>query len=456
MVDMQDPLSPQIGVLGSVLIAPELAGEMLSRVSPEDFLSDTYRQIYYAIRSLFAEGETVDPVTVRCKLGGVEGDQWGKLLLEMMELTPTAVNIWEYAGRMKEQARLYRINTLGGQLQSCVDMEQARAHIAGLNGLLSDRPGVQRMNMEQLLLDFYERHGSGQARTYLTWGYDKLNEGLYTELGDMVVLGGYPSAGKTALAISFAWHMAERYRVGFYSLETNQYKLADRLMANLARIDMPTIKRGSISEEQWAALTEITPQLRKRTLELIQAGGMTVEDIQADALARGYQVIFVDYLQLIVCQGHNRTEQVSRISIGLHQLAQRHNITVVALSQLSRPEKKGDEDMAPTMASLRESGQIEQDADAILLLYLEEPQRPTKSRRVLKVAKNKEGERGLLYLVFDGEYQYFRKSAIETPAPAAREHRHSRPRQLTWAELNAGPPEEDPFPDPPKEVQHGV
>ena len=456
MVDMQDTLSPQIAVLGSVFIEPKLVGEMLSRVQPEDFLSDTYRTVYFAIRSLFTAGEPVDLVTVRCKLDGTGDSQWGRLLMEIIDLTPTAANIWEYAALMKEKSRVYRAREIGGTIQSCADMEQIREQTATLNGLLSDRPGVQRMDMEQLLLDFYERHGSGKAREYLSWGYDKLNDGLYTELGDMVVIGGYPSAGKTALAISFAWHMAERYRVGFYSLETNQYKLADRLMANLARIDMPTIKRGTISETQWAGLTEIAPTLRRRTLELIQAGGMTVEDIQADALAHGYQIIFVDYLQLIVCQGYNRTEQVSNISIGLHQLAQRHNITVVALSQLSRPEKKGEEDKAPTMASLRESGQIEQDADAVMLLYLEEPQRPAKSRRVLKVAKNKEGERGLLYLVFDGEYQRFRESAIETPAPAAREHRHSRPRQLTWAELNAGPPEEDPFPDPPKEAQHGA
>lgn len=441
---LTDTLSAQVGVLGSVLIEPSLVGEMLSRVRPEDFLDSRCKQVFYAMRSLFTSGKAADPITVRGELGGAAGDEWSNFLWDLMSLTPTAQNIWEYADLMKEQARLANARELGALLQDCDTMDKARTYIGSLNGLLCERTGVQRMNMEQLLLNFYDRHTSGKAREYITWGYDKLDEGLYAELGDMIVLGGYPSAGKTALAVAFAWHMSKRYRVGFYSLETSQYKLADRLMSNLANIDMPTIKRGEITDEQWSRMAELTPSLRERTLELIQAGGMTVADIQADALANGYQIIFVDYLQLIVSQGFNRTEQVSNISLGLHQLAQRNGVAVVALSQLSRPEKKGDEAVAPTMASLRESGQIEQDADAIMLIYLEEPKRPDKSRRVLKIAKNKEGARGMIYLAFDGAHQRFRESAIEAPVPAIRPCRRQN-QQISWAEMHAGPPEEDPF-----------
>lgn len=116
--------------------------------------------------------------------------------------------------------------------------------------------------MSQMLLAFADRH-SGTPVQYMTWGLPKLDAGTYTEMGDMVVLGGYPSAGKTALAVSMAYHQARTHRVGFYSLETNQYKLADRLIANLAGIEMPTIKRNEISEEAWgrfaAALTGSGP-----------------------------------------------------------------------------------------------------------------------------------------------------------------------------------------------------
>ena len=157
---------------------------------------------------------------------------------------------------------------------------------------------------------------------------------------------------------------------------------------------------------------------------------MSVQDIQADALARRYEIVYIDYLQLVEPETRkpNRTEQVSGISRGLQQLAHGHGMLVVALSQLSRADKAGEDKLVePTMSDLRESGQIEQDADAILLLYLEEPGRPDKSRRVLKVAKNKEGTRGRIYLVFDGQYQRFRESALEEPAPAAKRQTCKRP-----------------------------
>ena len=379
-------------------------------------------------------------MTVLHELGAVEDGEWRRYILELMDLTPTAQNVMEYVKIMKEQARVAKLNELGVLLMGCKDMDDGKAYISQLNDLLSERPGLQRMNMEQLLVNFYERQS--EEHVYLSWGMDTLDAELYAEQGDMVVIGGYPSAGKTALAVSFAWHMAREHRVGFYSLETTQYKLADRLIANLAGIDLSVIKRGQISEEEWTRLADLSPHIRPRKLDLIPAGGMTVEDIQADALANRYDIIFVDYLQLIVAQGHNRTEQVTKISVGLHQLAQRNGITVVALSQLSRPEKKGEDEVAPTMASLRESGQIEQDADIILLLYLESPRKPKESRRVLKTAKNKEGERGRVYLVFDGAHQRFHMSAVD--GPALQEHTRVKPPKW-WGKRFDGPPADDPW-----------
>lgn len=444
MVNMSDTLSAQVGVLGSMLIEPALVGEVLSKVREDDFLSGKCRLVFQAFRSLFTAGEAADAISVRAKLGGPADGEWSRYLQELMELTPTARNVWEYVRLMKEQAQVAKLNELGGLLTACTDMDKGKKYISQLNALLSERPGIQRMNMEQLLVNFYERQS--QEHVYLSWGLNKLDDRLYAELGDMIVVGGYPSAGKTALAVAFAWHMAREYRVGFYSLETNQYKLADRLIANLAGIDLSAIKQGQISEEEWARLAELSPHIRPRKLDLIPAGGMTVEDIQADALSRRYQIVFVDYLQLIVSRGYNRQEEVARTSVGLHQLAQSNGITVVALSQLSRPDRKGEDEVAPTMASLRESGQIEQDADAIMLLYLEEPKRPTESRRVLRIAKNKEGERGLMYLVFDGEHQRFRESAIEGPAPEA-EPAHRKKPPAWWRKKYDGDPIDDPWPN---------
>ena len=448
MVEQDGRLSAQVAVLGSLLIEPSLVGQALERVRPEDFLTHRCRMVFEAIRSLYAEGRPTDPVAVRDRLGGKDGDAWTEYLLELMGLTPTAANIWEYAALMREQARMAKVVELGGLLQVAQDMDKARTYIAQLNELLVERRGVQRMDMAQMLLAFTDRH-SGTPVEYMTWGLPKLDAGTYTEMGDMVVLGGYPSAGKTALAVSMAYHQAKDRRVGFYSLETNQYKLADRLMANLAGIEMPTIKRNEITGEQWKRVADRSDRIRARQLDLIEASGMSAQDIQADALAHRYEIVYIDYLQLIEPETRkvNRTEQVSAISRDLQKLAHGTGRLVVALSQLSRPDKVAEDKVVePTMSDLRESGQIEQDADAIMLLYLEEPGRPDVSRRILKVAKNKEGTRGRIYLVFDGQFQRFRESAIEEPAPGSKRQTYKRPPkdQLDFFDLPG--PDEEPMP----------
>lgn len=455
MVEREEKLSAQVGVLGSLLIDPSLVGQALERIRPEDFLTPKCRMVFQAIRSLYTEGRPTDPVTVRGKLGGKDGDSWTEYLLELMDLTPTAANVWEYAALMREQARMAKVAQLGGLLQAARDLDGARGYIAQLNELLVERRGVRRLDMTQMLLAFTDRH-SGAPMEYMTWGLPKLDGGTYVEMGDMVVLGGYPSAGKTALAVSMAYHQAQYRRVGFYSLETNQYKLADRLMANLAGIEMSAIKKNQITGEQWQRVADQSDRIRGRKLELIEASGMSVQDIQADALAHRYEIVYIDYLQLIEPESRkvNRTEQVSGISRGLQQLAHGTGRLVVALSQLTRAEHTGKkEQVEPTMSDLRESGQIEQDGDAILLLYLEEPNRPEASRRVLKIAKNKEGTRGRIFLVFDGQHQRFRESAIEEPAPGATRKTYTRPPkdQLDFFDLPG--PDEEPTPfDQPKET----
>lgn len=148
----EDKLSAQVAVLGSLLIDDRLVGQALERIRPEDFLTPKCRMVFQAIRALFAEGKPTDAVTVRSKLGAREGDGWTQYLMELMELTPTTANIWEYASIMREQARIAKVNELGGLLQVAQDMDKARGHIAKINELLVDRRGVRRMDMSQMLL----------------------------------------------------------------------------------------------------------------------------------------------------------------------------------------------------------------------------------------------------------------------------------------------------------------
>ena len=169
MVEQNAQLSSQVAVLGSLLIQPELVGQALERVRPEDFLTPKCRMVFQAIKSLYTEGKPTDPVTILGKLRGKDGDSWAEYLMELMDLTPTANNVWEYAAVMREEARMAKVNELGALLQVARDMDKARGYTAQLNELLVERRGVQRMDMTQMLLAFTERH-SGDPVEYMTWG----------------------------------------------------------------------------------------------------------------------------------------------------------------------------------------------------------------------------------------------------------------------------------------------
>jgi len=439
----EDQLLSQEAVVGSMLLDSQVIGEVLESVREEDFLSARCRLLFHTIKDMFSNGEKVDPVTVLGRLGAAGDVEMRSYLLQLMEVTPTAANVMEYAKLVREHSRRARRRELGRLLQEEDDDEKAARCIAQLNELSVDRRGVQRMSMEEALLNFMDRHST--PHQYLTWGVPKLDHGLYIDPGDLVVLGGYPSAGKTALAVSFAYHHAEKMRVGFYSLETNQYKLADRLIANIARVELSRIKLGTMDDEDWKSVAEESDRMRARNLDLIEASGMSVQDIRADALAHRYQAVYVDYLQLVEPENRReiRQEQVAGISRGLQGLAHGSGILVVALSQLSRQKREGpDKVLEPTMGDLRESGQVEQDSDAVMLLYLERPQEPDESRRILKIGKNKEGIRGRVYLVFDGQYQRFRQSELNEPLDKPNSRRAAperRDRQESfWALESAG------------------
>jgi len=421
----QKLLDAQVAVLGSILIDPSIAGMVLAESREEDFTGAQYRAIYAAIRDLFVSGEPIDPVTVKHKAGGVDNE----LILGIMDVTPTAANVQEYIKIMRERAKLQRLRELGAALINAADTQEAEGHVVKANELLCDRAAVKSVDINQGILRFFERQNA--KKEYLNWGIPQLDDHMYTDTGDFVVIGGRPSAGKTALALNFAWHIAKTKNVGFFSLETGEEKAYDRLMAHVAKVDFRRIKQHALTEADYKAIASCSGEATTRRFALIEANGMTVHDIQAYALSKRYEVIFVDYLQMIPSSGHNRTEEVAKISLGLHNLAQRNGIIVVALAQLSRPERAQEQEKAPTMASLKESGQIEQDADAIMLLYLDNPLLPSSDRK-LKIAKNKEGTTGLLTLAFSGQYQEFTVKTDRLPKSAPPDEDEITMKELGW------------------------
>ena len=401
-------LDAEQGVIGAMLIAPEIARDVLARVDGEDFLSEANRQIFQTARALLRAGAPVDPMTIRDRLGA----EYTQYMMQLMEVTPTAAN-WEvYASLMHRQATLRRIRDVAGQLESAATLEECRPLCADLTQLLSDRRQVDAWTMQEMLEDFFHSQDPDTAAPeYITTGFSEVDQGNYTELGDVLMIGGYPSDGKTALALMLAYHMAGQYKVGFFSLETDKRKVRDRMVSHIGQIDFGTIKHRTLREEDWKVLAQKSQDIISRDLTVIRGAGMTATEIAAISQAYAFQVIFIDYVQLVIPEVDRRaprSEQMADVSRTLHTFAQRSGTLVVELAQLTRPEKGPWRE--PDMHDLKESGQFEQDADIIYLLFRPDPKSKEfdqDEHRILKIAKNKESRRGKWPLYFDGSKQTF-------------------------------------------------
>lgn len=397
-VTASDWLQAQYSVLGAVLIEPGLAPKLMAQTHSADF-SGPCQTVYGGMRQLFTAGKPVDVVSVNAALGG----EYREFLLQLMQITPTAANLDHYIDLCREQARVLAVRDIGLTLSQAESADQIRQLLEEANGMMVEKNSLRISSMGDALRSFFDRH-SGETK-YLSWPIPELNDRLYSEPGDFILVGGYPSSGKSALSLQCAWHWARDQKVGFFSLETSSEKLFDRMMASVANVSMDALKRNQISAEQWEQICKMTDGIANRPLELIPAAGMNVAQVRSVTMMRGYKVIIIDYVQLLSATGANRTEQVTNISLALHRMAQDMGVTVVALSQLKR--KSGDD--TPESSDLRESGQLEQDADIIMLLKLENKDKPDGPRE-LYITKNKEGTCPKIVLDFDGKHQTFRKA----------------------------------------------
>lgn len=435
----------QTDIVGAILIDPSIAGEVILECSEADFTDPTIRAVYQAIKEVFSAGAALDVVAVRHKLG----EPYAPVLMDIMRSAVTSADWRAHARILREQAAVYRLQLLGAKLMGAVGYDEA-AELAGqVSKELCQRQGVEAVSFFDGLSAFFDRHEAGKDnKNYLTWGFSQLNDKLFIAAGGFVILGGRPSSGKTMLACSFALHQAlhEGKRVGIFSLETSAADLYDRIVCRASGVDFAEIKRSNLSGESWQQVAELGDLTDTIQLDVIEASSMTVEDIRAYAVSRRYEVIYIDYLQLIVSGGRrgNRVEEVSDISMGLHRLAQDTGITVVALSQLSRGEK-GSKGKPPDLDSLRESGQLEQDADAVMLLYSTDPDTPGSDRN-LRIAKNKNGGVGYLALTFDPKHMRFTPKSGRTDEPV---RRRSEPQLKlpAFTETNEKTPFEEGFND---------
>lgn len=396
-----DWLQAQNSVIGAALIEPSIVPKVIQQTRSSDF-SGPCQTVYKAMRKLFLAGSPVDVVTIANMLGG----EYRNYLVQLMEITPTAANVDSYIKICREQAKVISVRVLAARLESAQSSEEIRKLLDEANSLMVDKPSLRITTMTDALKSFMDRH-TGQVQ-YMTWPIPELNDRLYSEPGDFILMGGYPSTGKSAWSLQCARHWAKSTKVGFFSLETSSEKLFDRMMSSITELTMDDIKRNNIPQEQWDKICQMTTEIAGHNLELIPAAGMTPADIRSTTMMNGYKVIIIDYVQLLQSSGSSRTEQVTNISLALHRMAQDMQVTIVALSQLKR---KGD-DSTPESSDLRESGQLEQDADIIMMLKLENKDDPA-GNRLMYITKNKEGTTPMIPLAFDGKHQTFTK-ALQT------------------------------------------
>lgn len=398
----------QIAVVGSILIDADCLGDVLTRVRAEDFVYPRYRAIFEAARDLYIAGAPVDQVLIMNRCGG---EAIRETVVTCMDLTPTAANVLYYCDVLREQSALYRIRIAAETLAEAKTLDQARDILAKAQTELAARPTVQVMTLAELMGDFMRRVGSPKPE-YLHWGLGMLDAALHVDDSKYLLLGARPSTGKTAMALQLGINISKKRRVGFFSLETPPKTAGDRIAAANLPITLPAI------QERRVTLTDLEIFARQLTadgvfgkslenFEFVSAAGMTVPEIRTYSLARRYDVIFIDYVQLLRSSIRgDMKDRMQDVSMSLRAMAQATGIVIVALAQLKRPEGK-EKSKLPSTADLKESGQFEQDADVVMLMSLMDPDNQLSDRR-LQLAKNKEGYVGFYSrFQFDGRKQRF-------------------------------------------------
>jgi replicative DNA helicase len=432
-------------VLGGLLLDTQAWDQVGDSVATDDFYRSDHRLIFDAIAELVAESKPVDVVTVSERLDrlGKLGDAGGLAYLStLVRDTPTAANVRAYAIIVRERALLRSLISAGNTIVSSVfsdeglstrDLvnlaEQRVFEIAERGARRTEGAQAVRSMLPALIDKIDEWHSNPDKLRGLATGFtdfDRKTGGLRG--GDLVIVAGRPSMGKTTLAINMAENVAldpgVKGSVLIFSMEMPSEQLMTRMLSSVGGVPMHDIRSGRISDQDWVRITSATSQLAEARIYIDESPGLTPTELRARARRvkreHGLDFVVVDYLQLMQVHGtkENRATEISEISRGLKALAKELNVPVVALSQLNRSVEQR-ESKKPVMSDLRESGAIEQDADMILFIYREEVYDKNTNRKGeadIDLAKHRNGETGYFTLTFQGQYTRFQNFMPEAYA----------------------------------------
>lgn len=394
-------------LLGAVLTFSEYA-DVLQDLEIEDFCPEL-QSAFAAIRGYWEHNNKWNPVEV---MGQYDGD-CRKAMGECLDAfgaefirNVTHDMMLGWAGIVKKQAALSRAREIAFKI---VDGSTRYADLTGIYEQLGEAINLHNERSDFIPMcdgiDNYIRKLDDKPE-YISTGLKVLDNNLHLVPGNFVVIGGRPSAGKTALSLQLACEIAKSGRkVAYFSLETDPDTLYARIIANQLGVPLHTVKNKTVSINELDRLAAI----KKYPLYVRSAAGKGVGWIRTQSIRMQAKVVFIDYLQLIHQAGaKDRYSAVTEISMALHEFAQSTGTLVVALAQLNRETARTG--IPPTAADLRESGQIEQDADAIILLAqnVTTKKRPEQHYH-FALEKNKEGNVGSLDITFQMETQQFKE-----------------------------------------------
>lgn len=413
-----DWLQAQNCLLGAALINPELVSRVVSELTPEDF-SGNGLLIYKAMADLFRKSRTndeVDAVAVAHYLG--DSSESRNLVAQFMGCSPNFSEIDRYMSIVRHSSKLSRLRSMGAELASAVSLDDAEGMADSISAQFLDRPGLKGYGPEDLMKSFEERHKNPAPK--IPWKLRRVGDYVRLKKGQFIILGAEPSGGKTAFALEQMLEWAKTKRVLFVSLETDEDTVFDRQIAGLAGISMDALMDGKLEPQDWKKYQEVCGMIRKRTFKILPASGLSVAGIKAAAIGFRADIIIIDYLQIIQLPGKrlSRYEAITEISMALHILAQTTGMIVIALSQVTNRDPSA-KNSPLTIHSARESGQIEADADAMLMLDKHVEKKLTESgcraNRILRIVKNKNGRCCNIPLIFDGQTQSFVIAPIPNP-----------------------------------------
>ncbi len=421
-------------VLGAVMLDNRAWDQVIDRLSAADFFLPAHRQVFTALEQLSLKNQPFDVLTIAetLKMTGELDELGGEAFLyEIVQNTPSAANVSSYAGIVREKAILRQLIEAGTDIidsaysKDGLDikdiLDQAESQVFQIAEQQTRGSGpVAVSKLLSLATDKIDALSQQEgAITGLSTGFDDMDtmtSGL--QAGDLIIVAGRPSMGKTVFGINIAEHaaMTADKPALIFSLEMPSEQIVMRLFSSLGRVCQHKVRTGKLGDEEWPRLTSAVSMLSQSKMYIDDTPGLSPQEMRARArrVARengGLSLIVVDYLQLMTVPGskENRTNEVSEISRCLKALAKELNVPLIALSQLNRG-LEARQDKRPVMSDLRESGSIEQDADVIAFIYRDEvynEDSPDKGTAEIIIRKQRNGPIGDFRLTFLGRYTRF-------------------------------------------------